>query len=156
MKRISNARMDYIREPWKCVSEYHWKVRRERALRGFIKRVAKVSAPEFLTPKRANQVIFVIKNIQERKEEESAQAKKMFIQRLSPGQEETLKKINPFRGERDRLIRLLRSQGVSRVLLSKASGLCGTSIHNILNKGTKKRRGLVKEIQTNKERGVWR
>jgi hypothetical protein len=153
MKRISNARMDYIRELWKCASEHHWKVRRERALRAFIKRVAEVSAPEFLTPKRANQIIDVIKSILERKEEESAQAKKMFIQRLSPGQEETLKKFNPFRGERDRLIRLLRNQGVSRVLLSKVSGLCGTSIHNILNKGTKKMRGLVKEIQINKEKG---
>ena len=89
----------------------------------FVNRVVKVSAPEFLTYKKANEVIRVIKKIQQKKAKDGVEAVKMLMRNLSSGQRRTLQKFYPFREERNRLIRDLWRGGIGYGLLARASGL---------------------------------
>lgn len=62
---------------------------------------------------------------------------KIFLRYLSNAQRKTLQKFNPFRTERNALIRCLARRGVTQVLLSKVSGLSPVQIFRIVH-NTKK------------------
>jgi len=135
MARISKTKINYIKESWRSAREYYSIVKREQALRAFVKQITKVSAPEFLTYKKANQVICTIKKIQQKKAKDGVEAVKMLMRNLSPGQRRTLQKSYPFREERNELIRSLRRDGIGYGLLARASGLGKTQIWKIAKRG---------------------
>lgn len=59
---------------------------------------------------------------------------RIFLRSLSPSIRKTIYKLNPFRKERNREIRALFDRGVSKCLLSRASGLSWIQIFRIVNK----------------------
>jgi hypothetical protein len=138
MKRINEDQIDCVRRLWKCVSQIGAPLVRERRLRAFCERVIGVSDPLLLTREQGDKVIKNLKNRLKKQNATYAQSAKILLHGLSARKREILRKECPFHKDRNKLIRLLRSQGVSRVLLAKVSGLGPTSIHNILKKGMKK------------------
>jgi hypothetical protein len=59
---------------------------------------------------------------------------KILLRSLSNTQKKTLQKLNPFRSERNALIRCLAQRGVPQVLLSKVSRLSWIQIFRIVHK----------------------
>jgi hypothetical protein len=138
--KISKAKVDYLRGLWNDVMKdvYNSRIRREAALRAFIRRIAGVSGPELLNYKKASRVIAVLRERQGKKAKDSLEAQKMLKRSLSAAQRRTLQKIYPFHEERDELIRFLRSQGITYILLARVSGLGKTWVWQIVTEGAKK------------------
>ena len=130
-----NIRLDYIRQLFRKVSDIGSKDRRDRKLRAFCERVAGVSDPNFLSLEGASKVIFELREISSKKFEKFESSKKILLASLSARQREMLKKENPFRRERDKLLRNIRKRGASYTLISLASGLGRTRVYEILKKG---------------------
>lgn len=59
---------------------------------------------------------------------------KTLLRSLLNNERKTVQKLNPFRFERNRLIRRLAQRGVSQLLLSRISGLSETQIFRIAHK----------------------
>ncbi len=59
--------LDYILGLWKKISQYHDQADRDRALRAFVERIAKVSDLRFLTKRGAAKVINALKSMLKRK-----------------------------------------------------------------------------------------
>jgi hypothetical protein len=57
---------------------------------------------------------------------------KIFLKSLSPTKKRTLRKLNPYRKERNLLIRKLAGRGVPTSLLAKVSGISPIQIYRIL------------------------
>lgn len=144
--QISKAKINHIKELWRCTREYGLRAKRKRMLEIFINRVVKVSVLEFLTYKKANQVICAIKKIQQKKAKDGVEAVKMLMRNLSPGQRRTLQKFYPFREERNELIRSLRRDGIGYGLLARTSGLGKTQIWKITKEGEKERLSTLAEF----------
>ena len=146
MARISKAKINYIKELWRHTREYNSRAKRKRMLEIFVNRVVKILGLEFLTYKKADEVIRAIEKIQQKKAKNSAEAVKMFTRSLSPGQRRTLQKFYPFREERNELIRSLRRDGIGYGLLARASGLGKTQIWKITKEGEKQRLAALAEF----------
>jgi hypothetical protein len=134
MKRISNARIDHIRELFRSVSDVRGRDRLERHLRALCKRVTGVLDPRFLTTEEAVKIILELKNKRRGRLVRYRRAQNILFHSLTRREEMTLRKENPFRKERNDLIRRLRAKGCSYGLLSKVSGLGLTQIYIILKK----------------------
>ena len=76
-------------------------------------------------------------------EDRHKRAEKILLRFLTFRQRDMIRIENPFRSERNKLIRLLRKKGVSRVLLERISGLSPTAIQYILRGKPKSGKGLA-------------
>jgi hypothetical protein len=63
--------------------------------------------------------------------------KEIFLKSLSPSKRKRLQKLNPYRRDRNELIRALWGRGVPQCLLSRVSGLSPVQIFRIVH-NTKK------------------
>ena len=110
--------------------------KKKLVLKHLIKRVIGTSDPKCLTAAETVKIITEIKKMELKRLEENKQAVDLLMRSLTPAQREALNKFNPFRDERDELIRSLRKRGAGPTLLARVSGFSRTSIHKILrNKG---------------------
>jgi hypothetical protein len=130
--------MDHIRELFKRVSDIGSRERRERKLRALCERIAGVSDPKFLTTEGAAKVILQLRLRHLRKFKKYETSKKILLGSLSARQRQMLRKENPFRRERDKLLRSIRQRGASYTLISKVSGLGRTRVYEILRRGGEK------------------
>jgi len=65
----SLEQLEYIHGLWRQVSIYHGDAERERALRAFVERIAKVSDLRFLTTRGATAVISAMRRMRQKKTE---------------------------------------------------------------------------------------
>ncbi len=126
--------IDEVKKVWKQVSGISWGAKRERELRHLCQRLFEVSDVSFLTENQQAKLIRHLKARGRRREERYGLGEKILFGGLTRRERELLRRENPHRALRNFLIRNLRSEGVSRILLSRVSGLGQTAIHYILKK----------------------